>query len=186
MGTFTITATNLEWIGGAEDDPQDQCLHGHAIAMVGSRKLEYDATVSSTALYLLKTLTEDHIIYEDNQMLPCCGHFCIPNDTLDNVDIIGCVNGIDWTVTHDGDLVIIELDDGTKETVNIEDYKKEVFKFADMIEDFYNSCTPKELPGTDDLEYRNGWIAFWNEWHRRRGDRTNYPETALGYDGPQA
>lgn len=47
MGTFTITATNLEWIGGAEDDPQDQCLHGHAIAMVGSRKLEYDATVSS-------------------------------------------------------------------------------------------------------------------------------------------
>ena len=33
-------------------------------------KFHIDATVSATALYLLKTLTEEHIIYEDNQMLP--------------------------------------------------------------------------------------------------------------------
>ena len=28
MGTFTITATNLEWIGGAKDDPQARNCHG--------------------------------------------------------------------------------------------------------------------------------------------------------------
>lgn len=33
-------------------------------------KFHIDATVSATALYLLTTLTEEHIIYEDNQMLP--------------------------------------------------------------------------------------------------------------------
>lgn len=73
MGFFSISATDLKWINGSKDDPEDLCLHGHAIAVIGNRKLEYDATISATALYLLKSLTEDHIIHDDNQMLPCCG-----------------------------------------------------------------------------------------------------------------
>lgn len=75
MGFFSINATNFEWIDGSNDNPEDLCLHGHAIAYIGKQKLEYDATISATALYLLKTLTEDHIISTDNQMLPCCGFF---------------------------------------------------------------------------------------------------------------
>lgn len=76
-------------------------------------------------------------------MLPCCGFFYIPNEELDNVVISGCPNGIDWSVIHDGDKVILELDDGTKESVAIEDYRKAVYDFVDKVEAFYNSCSPK-------------------------------------------
>ncbi len=102
MAKFQIDTTELYCIDGSMDDPDDLCLHGHAIAYIGEEKLEYDCTVSATALYLLKTLTEDHIIHEDNQMLPCCGHFYIPDAKLENVIISGCNNGIDWTVRYSG------------------------------------------------------------------------------------
>ncbi|XCP86349.1 hypothetical protein ABXS75_05990 [Roseburia hominis] len=168
MGFFSIDATDFEWIDGSKDDPEDLCLHGHAIAYIGTHKLEYDATISATALYLLKTLTEDHIIDTDNQMLPCCGFsiYPYPDDSLDNVIICGCPNGIDWTVLHDGNTIILELDDGTRERISLDDYKNEVFRFADKIEMFYKSCTPKKLP--EDKLDRDGYIAFWKEWHRRR------------------
>ena len=170
MGFFSIDATDLKWVNGDKDDIEDLCLHGHAIAYIGEHKLEYeDATISATALYLLKTLTEDHIIDTDNQMLPCCGFniYPHPDDSLDNVIILGCPNGIDWTVLHDGNTVILELDDGTREYIPLDDYKREVFRFADKIEMFYKSCTAKKLPEDDELTC-NGYIAFWNEWHRRR------------------
>jgi hypothetical protein len=110
MGFFSISATDLKWINGSKDDPEDLCLHGHAIAVIGNRKLEYDATISATALYLLKSLTEDHIIHDDNQMLPCCGFFFIPNGKLDNVTILGCPKGIDWSIIHDGKTIVLELE----------------------------------------------------------------------------
>lgn len=169
MGNFKIDADNLCWIDDSADDPNDFCLHGHVTAYIGKQKLECDATVSATALYLLKSLTEEHIIYQDNQMLPCCGHFLIPNETLDNVDICGCPNGIDWTVKHENNSVNLILEDGTEERVPENEYKAEVFQFADKIESFYKRCTPKILP--KDAFDRNGYIAFWNEWHRRRGNR---------------
>lgn len=166
MGFFSIDATDFEWIDEKKDNSTDLCLHGHAIVYIGKHKLERGATISATALYLLKTLTEDHIINTDNQMLPCCGFFMIPNQTLDNVTISGCPNGIDWSVIHDGNSVILELEDGTREYVDIADYRREVFNFADKIEAFYKSCIPRKMP--DDEFERNGYIAFWNEWHKRR------------------
>ena len=68
---FLVDVTDLYWIDGSADNADDLCLHGHAIVYIGNERLEFDATVSATALYLLKTLTEEHIIHEDNQMLPC-------------------------------------------------------------------------------------------------------------------
>lgn len=168
MGVFSINATDFEWIDRTKDDPEDLCLHGRAVVHIGSKTLECWATVSATALYLLKTLTEDHILGADNQMLPCCGFSMFPDETLDNVTIIGCPRGIDWSVLHNGDTVILELEDGTREYVSIEDYRKEVFRFADKIEAFYGFCTPKKIP--DEQFDRNGYIAFWNEWHRRRNE----------------
>lgn len=52
MGIFKIDVDNLTWIGGQVNDAEDLCLHGHAVAIIGDKKLEYDATVSATALYL--------------------------------------------------------------------------------------------------------------------------------------
>ena len=162
---FSINATNLKWIDGI-DETEDLCLHGYAVVHIGEKKLEYDATISATALYLLKTLTENHIINTDNQLLPCCGFSIFPNDKLDNVTIVGCNDGIDWSVIHNGDTVILELENGTRENISITEYKQEVFKFADKVEAFYLSCAPKKIP-KDKID-RDGYIAFWNEWHRRR------------------
>ena len=165
---FSIDAFNFAWINGEKDNPEDLCLHGHAVAIIGDRKYEYDATISATALYLLKSLEEDHIIYHDNQMLPCCGFFIIANDDLDSVTISGCPNGIDWSILHNNnDSVTIVTDDGTEEEIPLKEYRDEVFRFADKIENYYSLCSPKVLP--KDAFDRNGYIAFWNEWHRRRG-----------------
>ncbi len=163
---FQINVDNLGWIDNMENNCEDLCLHGHVVAYIGNKKLEYNATVSATALYLLKSLTEDHIIYEDNQMLPCCGFFLIADSTLENVTISGCPNGIDWSVIHKGEYIELILEDGPKTIVPIKEYQNTVFQFADKIEAFYQSSPTRILPSNK--FDRNGYIAFWNEWHRRR------------------
>ena len=168
MSSFKLDVADLAWIAGAKDDPQDYCLHGRATAIIGSRALTYDCTVSAAALYLLKTLTEDHILGEDNQLFPCCGHFLVANDGLTNVTIIGCDSGVDWSVFHEEQHVRLVLEDGTQELVPLEHYCKEVFRFADPIQAYYRACSPKALP--EDAFKRNGYLAFWNEWRRRRAD----------------
>lgn len=166
MSTFRIDVSNLHWMDDPVNDPDDLCLHGDAVAYIGDRKLEYKkSTVSATALYLLKSLTEDHIIYEDNQMLPCCGFFLIANDELTEVAICGCPNGADWSVIHDGDCVRLILEDGYEVSVSITEYQAEVCRFADKIEKYYLSCPPKLEP-KDEFD-RNGYLTFWKEWHRR-------------------
>lgn len=111
-------------------------------------------------------MTEDHIIYEDNPILPCCGSFYVPNKSLDNVTILGCPNGIDWTIKHEDGCIVLILADGIEERVSMEEYREEVFRFADEVEAFYNQCYPKVLP--NDEYTQDGYTAFWNEWHRRR------------------
>lgn len=98
MGIFKITADDLQWIGGAVDDPQDLCLHGHVTVQFGDTILEDTGTISATALYLLKTLTEDKLMAEyDIQMIPCCGHTFIANVNMTEVQISGCDTGTDWS-----------------------------------------------------------------------------------------
>ena len=166
MKKFQIAATKFYWINSEADDPEDLCLHGHVVVSIGDRHLEDDCTVSATALYLLKSLTEDHIAGEDIQLLPCCGHFYVPDEGLENVIISGCDYGTDWTVTHSRDSVILTLEDGTAVAVPLEEYRQEVFRFADRVEGYYRQCAPKQLP--EDAFTRDGYTAFWNEWHRRR------------------
>ena len=164
MKIFHMDAANLAWLEGIEDS--DQCLHGHGIALIGERRLEYDCTVSATGLQLLKSLTEDHDPNNDSQMLPCCGHFLIPDEAGENVYISGCPNGIDWTVRHIPGGVELILEDGYAVTVPMADYRREVLAFVQKIEDFYNAAPPRPVP-EDDFN-RRGWQTFWREWHRRK------------------
>ena len=166
MGIFRISADNLHWIAGMAEE-EDFCLHGDVTVTIGDEILKYDdATVSATALDLLKTLTRDHIIYQENQLLPCCGFFYIADDKLENVEISGCPNGVDWSVLHENGNIKLVLESGKQEMISMEEYQKEVFRFADHIKAFYASATPKKLP-KEEFD-RNGYIAFWNEWDRRR------------------
>lgn len=163
---FSIDVKNLHWIVEEEDAPYDLCAHGDMTAVIGNETFEFDGTASATALYLLKTLTEDHQIGEDNQMMPCCGHFMIANEAVDNVHICGCCNGIDWDVLHVEDKIKITTETGRETLIEPEEYRKAVFAFADKVEAFYQSSSEKMLP--DEEFERNGYIAFWKEWNRRR------------------
>ena len=163
---FSIKVSDLHWMDGA-DQTEDLCLHGHVTAIIGDEILEYDeATVSSTALYLLKSIKEDHKIYESNQMLPCCGFFMIANESLTGVDICGCPNGVDWSVLHENDTAVLITETEKKTVIPIDKYREAVFAFADIIESFYKNSEDKSLP--KDEFTRNGYIAFWNEWKALR------------------
>lgn len=166
---FSIKVSNLHWMDGVEPI-EDLCLHGNVTVTIGNELLKYDpATVSSTALYLLKSIKEDHKIYESNQMLPCCGFFMIANETLSKVDICGCPNGVDWSVLHENNDVVLITEMGKRTVIPIDEYKKTVFAFADLIESFYKSSEDKTIP-KDEFD-RNGYIAFWNEWNALRYDQ---------------
>lgn len=164
---FSIVIKRFYWIDDSADNPDDLCLHGDVIVNIGNERFETSCTVSATALYLLKTLNENHIINEDNQMLPCCGHFYIPNETNDTVHISGCPNGIDWTILHVQNGVEITTESGAKTFIGMDAYQKAVFDFADKVAQYYKHCSPKTIPA-EDFE-RKGYIAFWNEWSARRG-----------------
>lgn len=165
---FSIFAEKLRWINeDGTDNADDLCLHGHVIVKIGEECFEYDATVSAAGLYFLRTLTENHIMHNDQAMLPCCGHFLIANDSLDTVDIGGCPNGVDFSVIHEDNSIKFVTETGAETHVSIIDYSNEVNAFADKIEDYYKKCAPKNTVKLEEFE-RNGYTAFWNEWNRRR------------------
>lgn len=179
MTNFNITADNFAWITGAADDPEDKCLHGHVTVTIGSKTFEANGTVSATALYLLKSLTEDHIPSDNElQMVPCCGHFYIASKDLMTVTIIGCDTGLDWTIRHDGRTVLLTALDGTEEAVPYSDYLYKVCRFADKVEQYYDQCSPKVI--RDDEFDRNGSTAFWNEWYRRYNEAELVESIATG------
>jgi len=162
-----ITVHKLYWQDEMPDEPNDLCLHGDITVTIGDEELSYACTVSAAALRMLKTLTENHKVEHcGEQMLPCCGFFIIPNETLSEVDISGCDYGVDWTVLHEDGRIKLITENGNETWIDFEKYKSEVLCFADEVEAYYKSSTSKHIP--EDEFDRNGYIAFWNEWHRRR------------------
>ena len=172
---FFVDATQLRWL---DDSAEDLCVHGNAVAIIGNERFEYECNVSATAFYLLKTLTQNHIMGEDNQLLPCCGHAIFPrgeaNDCSDLM-IIGCPDGIDWTVVHCANGVKIITEQRNETFVEMGEYRKVVHGFVDKIKRFYEQSPQRKLTG--DAFDRRMYDAFWEEWERRRkqtrGDMCN-------------
>lgn len=161
MNNFTIRGENFHWIDKAEDNVTDLCLHGHVTVAIGNTVLTGDGNVSAAALLLLKSLTEDHTPGEI-QMVPCCGHFWCPDEALENVTIIGCDTGLDWTITHENGAVRLTAMDGETVLVDKYAYLEEVLRFAENVDRYFSHCPPRVLP--EDSFTRNGYVAFQNEW----------------------
>ena len=137
MEPFSLDAGAFCWINGEADDPEDLCLHGHAVARIAGETVEFDCAVSAAALYLLKSLTEDHLLGQGEQFFPCCGFFCIADEAGENVEIVGCDTGADGTVLHAGANVRLILPDGREQTLPRSAYREQVFRFADKVEAHY-------------------------------------------------
>lgn len=169
--SFDIKIVDLHWIKHV-DDPADLCAHGHVFVKIGDEVVsDQDSpgiTISSTALYLMRTIKGN---YKKNdyasQLLPCCGHFFMADEENDAVNIMGCPNGIDWTIIHTRDGKVKHItESGQEAIIDEEAYKKIVLDFADQVERFYQASLPKTIP-TGDSDKR-GYLAFWKEWRRLR------------------
>src|SRR5688500_4577363 len=152
-GQFEIKIIDLHWIKNA-DDPTDLCAHGEVYLRVGEEILSNeqagDWTLSAAALSLMRTIKMDYKKGDfGSQLIPCCGFFMIADDKEESVNIIGCPNGIDWTILHHDGTIEHLTDNGAKGIINVKDYKTAVFGFADQVGQFYWDRQRKSLPGDE-------------------------------------
>jgi hypothetical protein len=161
---------SLHWLNTLPAE-EDLCAHGRAAVQLGGVELcdaTEEWTVSAAALYLLRTLAADHTPEHPvgDHLVPCCGFAMWPDETSDDVLVVGCPNGVDWRVEHEPGQVRLTAPGGKTVVVPFQDYRTQVLRFADQVEAFYQRSGPKKLPA--DADDAQGYERFWAEWHRRR------------------
>lgn len=161
---FIIKLSNLCFLGEQNETQKDLCLHGNVFIQIVDHVLDDGKvdqwTVSAGALRLLRSVVENHYAGSEEHLMPCCGHFMIPSDDLQTVNISGCPNGLDFTVLHKDNTVEL-ITDKNSISIPFDEYKNTVLKVAEEVELFYHDSPPKKLDNDFDKE---GYQAFWNEW----------------------
>ena len=167
---FELNIITKKWI---EPEQHDLCAHGSLKVKIGTEVIVDETdddgwTISSTALLLLRTLSRNHTI--DNPLgdflIPCCGHYFVYEDDMDEVYVASCPSGFDWQVIHENDSVKLITESGNKTKINFEDYKRQVLNFVDQVEKFYEESSDKEISEDETIE--KGYLQFWKEWKDHR------------------
>ena len=124
---FVIKLSNLCFLGEQNEAQNDLCLHGNVFIQIGDYVMdngkEDQWTVSAGALRLLRSVVENHYAGNEEHLMPCCGHFMIPSDDLQTINISGCPNGIDFTVLHKDNTVEL-ITDRSRDIFSFDEYKK--------------------------------------------------------------
>ncbi len=161
-----LYATDLHFMGDNEEDKAyDFCMHGKVVLKIDDVFLSDGNTewcVSASAYHFLRTLFQDRLIDTENQIIPCCGHFLMPSKDQTTVTIIGCPNGIDFSVSRENENIIIRTRENKIFTVRFDEYASAVIAYAKQIEDFYRQNPPRRFHDKYD---QNGFSAFCNEWY---------------------
>ncbi len=167
---FILKILRQHWVKDDDKyDEKDLCSHGEVYVKLGSEELSNKETgsftLSAAALYLLRSLEQDCQLYQFyNQLIPCCGFSIYPNKKKENsVEIIGCLDGVDWKVAHKNGIVFLESQSGSKVDLPLIEYKKVVLEFVNEVENFYGNPENKTIP--EELEEKEGFIQFWAEWN---------------------
>lgn len=165
-----LEPTNLHWIKGKADDPNDLCAHGNVLFQINDDMLLSEEagewTVSASALYLLRTLSRNHTSDSrvGEHLFPCCGHALYDIGAPD-VLIIGCSIGRDFEIRHIEDEVQLQSNHYKSYLVDKLQWKHAVCSFSDKVRAFYETSSPKK---TADGEDKKGFDLFMQEWERRR------------------
>ncbi len=166
---FEIKILRQHWIkDDGLNDRRDLCSHGELYLKIGKEVLSDSKSgswcLSASGLFMLRTLKEDHKIGDfENYLIPCCGHFIIPNEENNSILVLGCNGGIDWNIKHTGNIVEFTTNKGTKISLKRSEYIKIVFHYITQIEEFYGN--PNEKIITDNFE-KEMFIKFWEEWNK--------------------
>jgi len=166
-----LIVQEFQWVRGKEDDPEDKCAHGRVLFQVNDTifvKPDDVWTVTTSALYLLRTITENHTIEdpvsETNFLFPCCGFIVWPAGERFEVLCMGCCNGVDVEIIHHQGMVMVKSPAGSEE-VSESEWTAAVLGFVNSVQAFYDTSAPK-VDIKDEFD-RQGWEAFWQEWEKR-------------------
>ena len=170
---FKLEIQKLNWIkDDGADDPCDLCAHGTVCITIGEKCLTTEqVTVSAGAIFLLRSLTENHIAKatgagDAERILPCCANELFENEkNPDRVVIITCPFGFDFSVIHENGYVKIIEDTCGELLISIDEYRNEVYKFADQVEKFHSESAPKQF---NNPESEKGYQAMFREWKKLR------------------
>lgn len=169
---FAIDILELCWLDGQPEET-DLCAHGIVRIRIGEYVLEDEVSMSASALHLLRTVTGDHEPDEYAKLFPTHGFCWTPAGAAYPYPIYlgGCPNGgFDGAIIHEDGYVRIALENLPEVRVPLADYRAEVFRFADAVEDFFRQSKPKVVAGGSLNEL---WYPlFWPEWHKHRHSNT--------------
>jgi len=165
---YELKLTDPYWMSQGEEEREDLCLHGWVKITIGDWKTVVDCTVTAAALFLLRTLEEDWLAgQQENLLFPCCGFGVFFDESAGRVVIVGCPGGEDCTVLHEGDNLRVIPPKGGEEIVPLTVYRKMVMNFVRDVERIYRE-SPMKFLGKDNLD-RRAWQAFREEWNLRSG-----------------
>ncbi len=160
---ITLHLSNLHWIGETpKEKQQDLCLHGHVLLKLDDDIIsDEEWCVSAAAMRFMGSVLSNHFMGEEQRMLPCCGHFMVPAEDKQSVEIYCCSNGIDFDVLHEGEHIVIKTDNSKTYRYSFYEYRDMVIAFADEVEQFIKNSPERIF--TDEFE-KDGFLAFKNEW----------------------
>ena len=169
-----LKALDLHWFEGSEEE-RDLCAHSSVYLKIGIKSISDekagDWTVSASAYYFLKSLKETHDGSIEPQLIPCCGfNMYVVGDNNDELLILGCPNGINWTILHKPNKIIHQFENGEIIETDFDEWRDVVCNFSDEIMNFYEISLPKVV---DDEEDRKGFELFMKEWKRLRIEAFN-------------
>lgn len=155
----------LHFLGETEEDKRhDLCLHGKVTLKVNGTVFAdgVECCLSASALRFLRSLRQEHEVGNDEQLFPCCGNMLIPSDDGKTVTVIGCPNGIDFSVLHNENIIILVLPGVGQVSVEYSEYKTAVLSYAKTILDFIEN-SPKRI--FKDGYEKAGYAAFLTEFN---------------------
>lgn len=164
-----LIPTRLHWVkDDGNDDPCDLCAHSPVSFVIdGVPVITPDAgdfTVSAAAIYLLRSLEQNHTPERPvgEQLFPCCGH-ALYDTGSDDVLIIGCPKGADVFVQHFAAGVELTTAAGESYRVPSTAWQQAVLEFSIRVKQFYDRSLSKK-PAKEDAE---GFAKMMAEWKRR-------------------
>lgn len=168
-GAVSLEVADLHWLPGGDPD-HDLCAHGRLVVRVGSAVLvdQADLAVSTGALHLLRSLTEDHTPSAPlaEHLVPHCGHV-MHLDASGRLTNLGCGIGVDWWVRQEPGSVRLLFADGTEVVVTDVHWRRAVVGVADAVAAFYRASPPRRPCTEEDAAW---YAVFRHEWERRRAD----------------
>lgn len=165
---FKIDIKEVDWLDD-EMGALDRCAHGNINIIIGNESMmqrDDRWNLSAAGLHLLRTLFENHNSNHKvgDVLVPFEGHHLDyhPNSRV-HIETGGAYDlGSDWYVEHENNNVRLITHNQTITLTWIE-YKNEVLKLVNAVEDLFNNSEDRILP---DNEYdKEAYLKFWSEWH---------------------